>query len=65
MKVSVEVSDSELQEILELTGELKKGPAIRRLMEQALQLRRRQRVELAGYEQAQELERQRLQHRAA
>ena len=74
MKVSVEVSDSELQEILEITGELKKGPAIRRLMEQALQLRRRQRlaerflsgewgVELAGYEQAQELERQRLQHR--
>lgn len=75
MKVSVEVSDSELREILELTGEHKKGPAIRRLMEQALQLRRRQRlaerflsgewgVELAGYEQTQELERQRLQHRA-
>jgi hypothetical protein len=74
MKVSVEVSDSELQEILELTGERKKGPAIRRLMEQALQLRRRQQlaerflsgewgVELVGFEQARERERQRLKRR--
>jgi hypothetical protein len=71
MKVTVEVSDEELREILELTGERKKGPAIRRLMEQALQLRRRQRlaqrflagewgVELRGYEDARERERQRL-----
>jgi hypothetical protein len=71
MKVTVEVSDSDLQDVLELTGERKKGPAIRLLMEQALQLRRRQRiverflsgewgVQLEGYEQATELERQRL-----
>jgi hypothetical protein len=67
----VEVSDSDLQDVLELTGERKKGPAIRLLMEQALQLRRRQRivqrflsgewgVQLEGFEQATELERQRL-----
>jgi hypothetical protein len=71
MKVTVEVSDSDLQDVLELTGERKKGPAIRLLMEQALQLRRRQRivqrflsgewgVQLEGFEQATELERQRL-----
>jgi len=71
MKVTVEVSDSDLQDVLELTGERKKGPAIRLLMEQALQLRRRQRiverflsgewgVQLEGFEQAMELERQRL-----
>jgi hypothetical protein len=64
----VEVSDEELREILELTGERKKGPAIRVLMEQALQLRRRKRlaqrflcgewgVELRGYEAARERER--------
>lgn len=71
MKVTVEVSDSDLQDVLELTGERKKGPAIRLLMEQALQLRRRQRiverflsgewgVQLEGFEQATELERQSL-----
>jgi len=75
MKVTVEVSDEELREILELTGERKKGPAIRRLMEQALQLRRRQRlaqrflagewgVELRGYEDAREWERQQLSRSA-
>lgn len=74
MKITVEVSDSELRDILELTGERKKGPAIRRLMEQALQLRRRQRladrflsgewgVALDGFEEAQQRERQRLLER--
>lgn len=71
MKVTVEIADSDLSDVFALTGERKKGPAIRLLMEQALQLRRRQRiverflsgewgVELAGYEEARELERQRL-----
>lgn len=71
MKVTVEIADSDLSDVLALTGERKKGPAIRLLMEQALQLRRRQRiaerflsgewgVELQGYEEARELERQRL-----
>jgi hypothetical protein len=41
MKVTVELSDQEMAEVLELTGERKKGPAIRRLMEEALRQRRR------------------------
>jgi len=44
MKVTVEISDKEMQEVLELTGEDKKGPAIRQLLEEALQLRRRAQV---------------------
>ena len=35
MKVTVELSDQEMAEVLKLTGERKKGPAIRRLMEDA------------------------------
>ena len=61
-----------MTEILNLTGERKKGPAIRRLMEEALQQRRRaliaQRflsgewgVQLESYEADQERERQRDQ----
>jgi hypothetical protein len=68
MKVTVELSDTEMAEILDLTGERKKGPAIRRLMEEALQQRRRAQiaqrflsgewgVELETYEQDQERER--------
>ena len=70
MKVTVEVSDSEMTEILNFTGERKKGPAIRRLMEEALQLHRRAQiaqrflsgewgVQLESYEADQERERQR------
>jgi len=44
MKVTVELSDQEMAEILELTGERKKGPAIRRLMEEALQQHRRAQI---------------------
>lgn len=36
MKATVELSDSEMAEILNLTGERKKDPAIRRLREDAL-----------------------------
>jgi hypothetical protein len=72
MKVTVELSDAEMTEILELTGERKKGPAIRRLMEEALQQHRRAQiaqrflsgewgVELESYEADQERERQRNQ----
>ena len=72
MKVTVELSDKEMAEILDLTGERKKGPAIRRLMEEALQQRRRAQlaqrflsgewgVELETYEADQERERQRDQ----
>jgi hypothetical protein len=72
MKVTVELSETEMAEILNLTGERKKGPAIRRLMEEALQQRRRAQiaqrflsgewgVQLESYEADQERERQRNQ----
>ena len=72
MKVTVELSDTEMAEILELTGERKTGPAIRRLMEEALQQHRRAQiaqrflsgewgVQLESYEADQERERQRNQ----
>ena len=70
MKVSVELSDTEMAEILDFTGERKKGPALRRLMEEALQQHRRAQiaqrvlsgewgVQLESYEAEQERERQR------
>jgi len=76
MKVTVELSDNEMAEILDFTGERKKGPAIRRLMEEALQQRRRAQiaqrflsgewgVELETYEADQERERQRDQEFAS
>jgi hypothetical protein len=76
MKVTVELSDTEMTEILELTGERKKGPAIRRLMEEALQQRRRAQiaqrflsgewgVDLETYDADQERERQRDQEVAS
>jgi len=72
MKITVELSETEMAEILNLTGERKKGPAIRRLMEEALQQRRRAQiaqrflsgewgVQLESYEADQERERQRNQ----
>ncbi len=72
MKVTVELSDNKMAEILDLTGERKKGPAIRLLMDEALQKRRRAQiaqrflsgewgVELKTYEADQERERQRDQ----
>ncbi|WP_172820883.1 hypothetical protein [Cyanobium sp. NIES-981] len=65
-----------MAEILVLTGERKKGPAIRRLMEEALQQRRRAQiaqrfisgewgVELESFEADQERERQRDQEIAS
>jgi len=70
MKVTVEVSDQDMAEVLEFTGERKKGPAIRRLMAEALQQRRRARiaerflsgewgVNLEGFEADQERDRER------
>jgi hypothetical protein len=61
MKISVELSENELREICRVTGEAKKGPAIRKLLLDALMLKRRAKlaerfisgewgVELAGYE---------------
>lgn len=68
MKVTVELSDSEIKEICRATGERKKGPAIRKLVTDALMLKRREAVvgkfvsgewgvELKGFEAARAAER--------
>ena len=44
MKVTVDLSDSEIREICFLTGETKKGPAIRKMVIDALNLKRREQV---------------------
>ena len=41
MKISVELSDEELRDVIRFTGEKQKGPAIRKLVVDALMLRRR------------------------
>jgi hypothetical protein len=61
MKITVEISDSDLKEVCRVTGEKKKGPAIRKLVADALLLKRREKlaqkfingewgVELQGFE---------------
>jgi hypothetical protein len=61
MKITVDISDSDLKEVCRMTGEKKKGPALRRVVLDALKLRQREEiaakfisgewgVELAGYE---------------
>ena len=61
MKITVEIPESELREICRVTGEHKKGPAIRKLVADALLIKRRERfaqkficgdwgVELKGFE---------------
>ena len=63
MKISVDLSDDELKEISRVTGISKKGPAIRKLLIDALQLQRRAEIsakflsgewsaELDGYEKS-------------
>jgi hypothetical protein len=63
MKITVEIPDSEIKEICRVTGESKKGPAIRKLVTDALLLKRREKlvekfitsewgVELKGFEAA-------------
>jgi hypothetical protein len=63
MKISVEITASEMKEICRVTGESKKGPAIRKLVAEALMLKRREKVaqkfitgewgvELRGFEAA-------------
>jgi hypothetical protein len=44
MKITVELSDSDVKEICRVTGEKKKGPAIRRLVTDALMLKRREKL---------------------
>jgi hypothetical protein len=68
MKITVDISDSEIKEICRVTGERKKGPAIRKLVVDALMLKRREKlaqkfidaewgVELKGFELAQAADR--------
>jgi hypothetical protein len=42
MKITVELEDSELKEICFFTGERKKGPAIRKMVTDALMMKRRE-----------------------
>ncbi|MCH8512144.1 MAG: hypothetical protein LAT83_10900 [Kiritimatiellae bacterium] len=69
MKITVELPEEEMMEICELSGTQKKGPAIRILLDDALQLRRRSKIsqkfltgewssELDGYEVAKAAEKQ-------
>ncbi len=63
MRITVNLSDSDIKEICRMTGERNKGPAIRKLMADALMLMRRKKlaqkfidaewgVELKGFEAA-------------
>jgi hypothetical protein len=69
MKVTVELSEKDMREIAHFTGERKKGPAIRKLVADALMLRRRReavegimsgewRFELPSWKEARVRERQ-------
>lgn len=69
MKVTVELPEEEMRTICEMSGTLKKGPAIRLLLSDAIQLRRRAQIsqkflsgewsaKLDGYEAAKDSERQ-------
>ena len=69
MKITVEIPDSDLREICRVTGESKKGPAIRKLVTDALQMKRREQfaqkfisgewgVELKGFEEGQAADQQ-------
>ena len=72
MKVTVELSDSELNQVRRFTGEKKKGPAIRKILTEALRLKRRDQmlekfvsgewsVEFKGYEEAVKKEKEEAQ----
>jgi hypothetical protein len=68
MKITVELPDSDIKEICRVTKEKKKGPAIRKLVADALLLKRREKlaqkfieaewgVELKGFEAGQAADR--------
>jgi hypothetical protein len=44
MKITVDLPDSDLKEICFFTGERKKGPAIRKMVADALMMKRRERL---------------------
>jgi hypothetical protein len=68
MKITVELSEKEMREICRATGEKKKGPAIRKFLQDELMMVRRRAfvqkclsgefgMELKDYERGQKLER--------
>jgi hypothetical protein len=68
MKITVDLSDKDLREISRVTGEKKKGPAIRKFVLEELMMRRRRQfvekcisgefgLEFKDYERGQKLER--------
>jgi hypothetical protein len=44
MKITVDLSDSEIRDVLRFSGEKKKGPAIRKFIVDELMLRRRREI---------------------
>lgn len=76
MKITVDIPESDLREICELTGIHKKGPAIRKLLSDSIMMQRRVQISqkflsgewsagLEGYESAKEEERQSAQNLSA
>ena len=76
MKVTVELSDSELKHVCRVTGERKKGPAIRKLVADALLMKRREEIagkfisgewgtELAGFEAGRAADRKKAKQRGS
>jgi hypothetical protein len=75
MKITVEFSDSEMKEIRKATGERKKGPAVRKMVLDALTTRRRREfvdkvlsgefsMEFEGFEAARKADRERSRRMA-
>ena len=75
MKVTVELSDSEMSAVCRVTGQRKKGPAIRQLVVDALMLQRRREMTekfvsgewsaaLGGFEAARRRDRRTAKRRA-
>lgn len=76
MKITVEIPETDLRDICRLTGIPKKGPAIRQLVDDALQLARRKEiaqkfvtgewgVELVGHEETKGADRAAARTRSA
>ena len=74
MKITVELSDSELKDIRRITGESKKGPAVRKMVVDALMLKKREEIaqkfitgkfgaELAGFEEGRSADRKAAKER--
>ena len=75
MKVTVDIPDSEMEDVCLFTGETKKGPAILMMVADALRLKRRERLaqkfisgewgtSLAGFESVRAADRKSAKQRA-